>query len=35
MPDAARASTNWKNGWLVGTSENVATAGAGLTCTAV
>src|SRR5262245_15767566 len=31
MPDAASASTYWKNGSLVGTSPNVAVAGAGLT----
>ena len=29
--DAAKASMNWKNGWSVGTSLNVAVAGGGLT----
>jgi hypothetical protein len=27
IPAAESASTYWKNGWLVGTSGNVATAG--------
>ena len=32
IPAATKASMTWKNGWFVGTSLNVAVAGAGLTC---